>query len=865
MLIALPSIRQPQRRPKLLRRLRLLDLIHQNASRKLTFICAPAGFGKTTLLIDYADDTDVNVCWYQIKYTDNNLSLFFQHLLASIREKQPNFGITLENMLFQGSNMSPRTMATELVNEFSQGIQDFTVLILDDYHLVCEELEIVTFIEYLLENLPEHVRIIIGSRSVYGIPTASLYVNEELAIIAADDLRFRSNEVKDLARQHFQLRLTNEQADEIVQQADGWIIAILLAFRDGTPSAAIPKLAGARERVYDFFGKEVYAYLPDDVKFFLQVTAVCDEFNPEQANFVLDVSTSETTIQYLEDQNLFISSSQSTKGVYYQYHQLFKDFLESRFLDLPGSQQEEIHRKIAKWFEEHNEFQNAIRHLQKAGDRDYVARIMDGQANAMYISGQEAILEEWYKTLLQPTDIRHLAPDLLLNLVKARISQGKMEECLELLSLAEPIFKERKEFENLANLLVMRGLTFRFEGEYKEAVLYANLAEKYVTEHNLDRQYAYQAIRVKGLGLYHQGLPEQSLAVLDEAMSGFKDLLANNPSDRLKHEVIMILADIGFIALGQGDVFKAQSSYREAFELSLNMRGNQGDLATSANNFAYLSFLLGDFQKAWQYYEQALQAADQVGWDRAIVGVLNSQAELLLQVDELELADTALQRAGQILEKMPSGENSSYTFQILAELETLKGNFNQAMFFLREAAATSSSDFNSPEYQIRLAEIYLAMEQPELVLSTLGRIFQKLEENENPSQARSKAYYLMAIAEFLTKKNREAQQYLAKALVCAAQLGYDHFLVSLTRRTPEMALAIHKDWKNKHLATILERLKNYQAGYHHLVTKRNVSEDVPNLTFQVRAFGDGEIRRNSEVIPNAFWQSAGARALFYCL
>jgi len=863
MTIALPSIRQPQRRSKILRRLRLLDLMHQNASRKLTFICAPAGFGKTTLLIEYADDTDFNVCWYQIKNTDNNLSLFFQHLLASIREKQPNFGVTLENILFQGSNMSPRTLATELVNELSQEIQDFTLLILDDYHLVCEELEIVTFVECLLENLPEQVRIIIGSRSVYGIPTASLYVNEELAIIAADDLRFRANEVKDLARQHFQLRLTDKQAEEIIQQADGWIIAILLAFRDGTPSVAIPKLVDARERVFDYFGKEVYAYLPHEIKIFLQVTAICDEFSPELANYILDGISAEKTIQYIEDQNLFLSTSQSKNGVYYQYHALFKDFLEACFQDLPVNQQEEIHRKIAKWYENQNEIQSAIRHLQKAGDRDYVASIMDDQANTMYISGQEAILETWYKTLLNPSDIRHLAPGLLLNVVKARISQGKMEGCLELLALAEPIFKEREDYENLANLLVMKGLAFTFIKEYSESIHYANEAQKIVEGHNLDRHYAFQAIRVKGLATYYQGSIEQSLIILDEALEGFKDLNTNNPSDRLKHEIIMILADIGFIALGKGDIFKAQSSYGEAYDLSLNMRGNQGDLATSANNFAYLSFLLGDFQKAWMYNEQSLQAADQVGWDRVIVGILNSQAELLLQIDELVMAETALERANQILKKKPSGRNSSYTFQLIAELETLKGDFNQAMFYLREAAATSSADFNSLEYQIRLAEIYLAMEQPDLVINTLKKFFHELEEKENPSQECSKVYYLTALAEFATNNIQASQTYLSKALACAAELGYDYFLVSLSRKNPEMALAVYRVWKNKHLATIIERLKNYPTGYHQLVTKKEEIREDPKPNFQIQAFGSTEIRRNSEVIPSAVWKSAGARALFY--
>ena len=103
MVIAIPTIRQPQRRLRVLKRLRLLDLIHQNVHRKLTFICAPAGYGKTTLLIDFSEDTNFTTCWYQIDSSDIGLPQFFRHLLVSVREKYPGFGVELE----LSSNLCP--------------------------------------------------------------------------------------------------------------------------------------------------------------------------------------------------------------------------------------------------------------------------------------------------------------------------------------------------------------------------------------------------------------------------------------------------------------------------------------------------------------------------------------------------------------------------------------------------------------------------------------------------------------------------------------------------------------------------------------------------------------------------------------
>ncbi len=448
MAIAIPTIRQPQRRPKVLRRLRLLDLIHQNVHRKLTFICAPAGYGKTTLLIDFAEDSNVVSCWYQIDSNDIGLPQFFRHLLVSVREKYPNFGTALDEISFQRTSINPRGLATELVNELISEINDFTLLIFDDYHIVTEDVDIISFVEYLLEFLPDHIRIVIGSRSVYGIPTALLYVNEELAIINDHDLRFRANEVRDLARKHFQIRLTNKQAQDIIDQADGWIIAILLALRDGSLSIAIPRLEGAREQVYDYLAKEVYDGLPEETKDFLLVTAICNEFTPELANYVLQIQDSENYIRYLEDQNLFILSIQTDQGVVYQYHQLFKEFLTQQFQELPYRKQDRVNCQIASWFERKNDFRTAINHYLLSSDRQQAARIMDQYALSMYAIGRESLLEEWYQALLYPEDLRPLAPDLVLNFAKKKISQDKLDEGLELLLVAEPVFEARADYDN---------------------------------------------------------------------------------------------------------------------------------------------------------------------------------------------------------------------------------------------------------------------------------------------------------------------------------------------------------------------------------------------------------------------------------
>jgi ATP/maltotriose-dependent transcriptional regulator MalT len=247
MTILLTKVRAPQRRKDVLRRVRLIDILHQNLHRKLTFVSAPAGYGKTTLLVDFAADVDATVMWYRITPDDADLVLFVQHLVASFQQQIPQFGSELaEKLDSPGGSPDAATLAVDLINEVEEKVEDFSLLVLDDYHLAGENQQVVDFIENLLENLPDRLRILIGSRSVYGIPTANLYIRDELVTISADELRFRADELQRLVLQNHRVHLSDDQAQEFATRADGWIIAILLALRT-MENGVLPDLSGGNK------------------------------------------------------------------------------------------------------------------------------------------------------------------------------------------------------------------------------------------------------------------------------------------------------------------------------------------------------------------------------------------------------------------------------------------------------------------------------------------------------------------------------------------------------------------------------------------------------------------------------------------
>src|SRR5690606_17981733 len=163
MTILLTKVRPPQRRKDVLRRARLIDRLHQNLHRKLTFVSAPAGYGKTTLLVDFAADVDAHVCWYRISPEDGDLVQVVLHILAAFQQQFPGFGTSLQERLdTPGVSPDAPSIATDLINAIQEQVSDFSVLVLDDYHLAGEDQQIVDFLENLLEHLPDHLRILIG-------------------------------------------------------------------------------------------------------------------------------------------------------------------------------------------------------------------------------------------------------------------------------------------------------------------------------------------------------------------------------------------------------------------------------------------------------------------------------------------------------------------------------------------------------------------------------------------------------------------------------------------------------------------------------------------------------------------------------
>ena len=174
--------------------------------QRLTLVSAPPGYGKTTLLADFFNAHSGPAAWYQLEASDSDPTVFLTHLIESIRrmrttsKKANKIGQNAQSLLNSAeSGVDSRRVLTVLINELSEQINDSLLIILEDYHFVASPI-VHQLLDYLLENAPPALHLIISTRTDPPLALARLRARGLLSELRANDLRFNDDEVATLLR-----------------------------------------------------------------------------------------------------------------------------------------------------------------------------------------------------------------------------------------------------------------------------------------------------------------------------------------------------------------------------------------------------------------------------------------------------------------------------------------------------------------------------------------------------------------------------------------------------------------------------------------------------------------------------------------
>ncbi|WP_127586937.1 hypothetical protein [Paenibacillus koleovorans] len=316
---------------------------------KLTLVTAPAGYGKTTALSEWAKQCGAAIAWVSLDVHDNSLVRFWSYVLAAIQRAAPSFGNVAPPAM---ENVQPEPFLTLLLTELNK-LPDELSIVLDDFHLV-EQPYINNSTAYFLEFLPPHIHLLVASRSKLSIPLSRLKARGHLQQITSLDLRFHLDEGIPFFRDCMDLPLSEEEVQRLVDSSEGWVSGLQLAAlslrQTDNHKKFIREFGGSHRDIAGYLFEELLQHQPHDVQIFLLETSVLTRMNSSLCEAVTGQSGCQIRLELLDQMNLFIIPLDERKD-WYRYHHLFSEFLQQYFLQKYPQRREETLAKAAEWAE----------------------------------------------------------------------------------------------------------------------------------------------------------------------------------------------------------------------------------------------------------------------------------------------------------------------------------------------------------------------------------------------------------------------------------------------------------------------------------------------------------------------------------
>jgi len=392
----------------LLHRPRVCRAIERGIECKLTLVSAPAGYGKTSALVDFAQHSPIPVCWYTADERDRDLGAFVEYLVGAISERFPGFGKRARAALASPAGdffHDPTAVVGELVNKMLEIDTPFVVVV-DNYEALDGAFGIRTFVHRLLEVLPFNCHLMLGSRALPDVPVTRLVAKRQLVGLKDRDLRFDPQEIRDLL-QLSQIEVSGAQAEAIAANSEGWITGVLLLadmLRDEA-RATLFGVGRVTAETYDYLAKEVLSRQPPDVQHFLRTSAVLREMSSRLCSEVLQIGGARALLAEIERRNLFVTRFGRGAAATYRYHNLFRDFLHEQLRQRDPARCAELHLRAAKRFERDNDVEEAVYHHLAAEDYPDATALMERVAIEWFTRGRVETLLRWAEAL--PEEVVH--------------------------------------------------------------------------------------------------------------------------------------------------------------------------------------------------------------------------------------------------------------------------------------------------------------------------------------------------------------------------------------------------------------------------------------------------------------------------
>ena len=849
----------PPRNLRTLARPRVNQVLKQALDYRLTILQAEAGYGKSTALSELASELAGTV-WYQANEEDNDPLVFLLQLCHALQRAVPHLQSLPTPYLeaWEGTQgpLPWQRIADQIINALTEQEISHLLLVLDDSHLITESGELPLILDRLIGMAPGSFHFLLAGRPVISLPTLPRWrAQGEALILDQSTLAFTKGEIASLFGTRYDMELTNEELDSLLEYTEGWAIGLQLiwqSIRSQSPLTLQFPLqwqANSLETLFQMLAHEVFERQPADVREFLLVTAILRDLHPEVCDSLLESAgypsgDTVSMLAYLRRQDLFVA--ETAEGSL-RYHHIFHNFLKKQ--STPGKRQE-WDRAAAKYFLAHRDPEAAIYHLLEAQAWEEVADLLDNYAGRLLAMGRLDTIASYIDSL--PTSSLHQHPNLMFTLGELARMHSRFDEALGWYRQAEVTWRSQGGQDGIARAL--RGqarvyldtvnpsqaerlleeairLSDGFEDREAQVRLFELLAENKLNSGHIEEA---ERLRQRAEELRAAGPSNDQLwfrvllrtGRLEEARRGLEELAAAEDREPVQtpraHRETKLLLSLIYSLMGMGD-----KAYQAALEGT--RRGDE---------------LKSPFVTAVGHMRQG--HALNLGLDPKYDDLTRSLAEFEKTIEISQALDVP-----RLTVEANWGLCRAYGYR--NDIQQAQSHAQKAIDIAREAG----DEWIGSLTRLTMGASLMQAARYEAAESWLSRAVQGFEECSDPF-GRTVSRLWLAFGWLKQKKLERISQILPEALAACQQNGYTFFFTRPTLLGP-------KDHK-LFVPLLLHAHRNgWETGYVDLLMDtmglRNV-ELHPGFRLFVQTLGSFRVRRGSELIPSNGWRRDTARQLF---
>jgi LuxR family maltose regulon positive regulatory protein len=527
---------------------RLVSRLDEALKGHVTLISAPAGYGKTTLVLQWIDHRRIPAAWFAVDEMDSDPDRFLGYVVAAIRTVFPEFGSDIERLLSAPQLPPPEHLADAMVNELA-ALNQPLLIVLDDYHRLASKTvhEIMTRV---LLYLPDKLHVLLLTRKDPPFPLGLWSTRQWLVELRAADLRFTREETQAFFEKRLRKRLTDRAVGMLNGRTEGWVAALqlvqlsLATAKD--PEQLVRRYSDSDRSITDYLMDEVVSHQPAEIIDFLATTAILERFCVPLCDYLLSghkaAPDTRDIITRIEKENLFVVPLDNERR-WYRYHHLFQSLLKHHLMEnLPAKQRTRLHQHAGKWFAGQGLIEEALHHFLVARDVGAAAALLeDNLHNAIDNDLSRRTLARWLAMFPKSAVDQHPALGVATSYQKMThwdfISMEPLLDQAEAL-LRNPAFpiEETRRLNLLQDVDIQRAFFFYWRGDIEAAL---RLTRQSLSVIPKEHRYAHN------LAVLYTALAEALSGRRDEALQLLSEALIEDCAEGSRNAGVFLVAQTG--------------------------------------------------------------------------------------------------------------------------------------------------------------------------------------------------------------------------------------------------------------------------------------------------------------------------------